>query len=658
MPFYNANLYDLVQTTTFTFTATIVATFETIPDGAKDIPFMLLDGDGNRARIRASFSGGVFTTEEIYSTTELDNSMPTFTAGPGFQGGSSDVAEVIGRALCIPALILSGQSNGPSWNIGKSSLDPQHFQELDNRYKQSTFHQSGRNANYTQGYITGPLDHITVINDPLTLGCFSSFAAELLKEGWADAVCIPAGANSTTISYFNKPGVGYSNLLDPIIEYLNASPNHVIGAWAHLQGESDALFGVTTADDYRDANKTLRDNIAADVLVATGYDMTRTPYLVTGLGPDAVLQFGAHATVIDSGIQEIPDIMDYSAYVTIPANASRNGSANEGGSVDLVHYSAEFQHELGSILLPAALATARKHFVPFGDGLTLNATNPTIPIVGNTGTIETTGDLILNATNPTIPIVGNTGTIETGEEGLTLNATNPTIPIVGNTGTIETTVTISTPLTDALLPDLQLRFDIGVSVDGSNDLTAWDDQSANARVVTIGGAPNSTGTGVNFDGANSEYISIAAITGNLTAGTIIVEYDATSGCILSSGPSALNSTQLNAGSQAAWFKVGALFSNSETIVAPPDFDDGTKRTLAMTVDGSDFIVYDGPKGSLSLKHTETSGVFSAHTSAFEVGRLSTTSASYLTGTIYNILVWDGVALSAVNLDATSGEFAS
>lgn len=75
--------------------------------------------------------------------------------------------------------------------------------------------------------------------------------------------------------------------------------------------------------------------------------------------------------------------------------------------------------------------------VVIGEGLELNATNPTLALTGNNGQINTFTGLVLNASNPTLALTGNTGEIvTTGSDGLVLEATNPILSLRGNTGQI------------------------------------------------------------------------------------------------------------------------------------------------------------------------------------------------------------------------------
>lgn len=153
-----------------------------------------------------------------------------------------------------------------------------------------------------------------------------------------------------------------------------------------------------------------------------------------------------------------------------------------------------------------------------------------------------------------------------------------------------------------------------------------------------------------------EYITVAGVTGNGTAGTWIFEYQGTAGVLASDGTTAFNS-RIVLDDNNVWLKTAALFANSEAIVSP-DLDDGVKRVIAMTVDGTNFKVFAGSAGSLSEVHTETSGAIHTNTADINIGRMAYTAATYFDGTLFNVVLKEATAWTVSQINDVTGEFAS
>lgn len=647
MKFYNLAKYDLVQTSIYTFTATLVSGYEAIPNGAVNIPFSIMDSVGNHVRMRASLSGTLFTCTQVFSSTETDNSMPTFSGT--FQGTSSNVGEVISKPFINAGVIGTGQSNLPGSNSGKGSLDPLFFVEQDHRIKQVTHNRLG-NRDYIEAYAVEPLFHLAggTVN---TMGPLLPFAYELLKEGYHQITLLPFAKSAAAISIYASGQIEYNALKDGTIAWLNDSPNNQVEVWIQMQGETDSGLE-TDPDTYRDANIQMRIDLAVDVLAATGVDISRVPFIAVGLGPDYIIgqSSSAGATGIRDAIADIPNYMPYSGYVTVPAGVSRNASTNEGGSVDPTHLSAEGQFLLGRTLIMPVVLEARKNFSPIGLGTIINLTAPNCPTIGTTINVHTNEPTVINLTAPNCPTVGVTISVVDDPSATVINLTAPNCPVAGSTIDVVLPLVITDTL--ATSPTAYFRSDSGVQVSGI-DVTQWDDLSGNANHTLPGdGTVTLVADELTFDGA-SDLIRAALLTFSPRDATIIIELRGSAGTPFQEVVGG-NGTRMFTNDI---YQIKPGVGTNLKAITSPDIRDGVTRVAAMTLDGSFFKIFHSTGGAAV---TETWSQASSAPSFFTGGNgwigSDGTATSYWTGVIRRLYIKDGAALTEAEINQVIAEF--
>lgn len=165
-----------------------------------------------------------------------------------------------------------------------------------------------------------------------------------------------------------------------------------------------------------------------------------------------------------------------------------------------------------------------------GPGITVDNTNPQIPIIENNGVRTLTGDgvsIIVDNTDPNNPAITSLAlnTI-TGQSGISVNNANPQNPIITNSGVrslapLDASITVSAPTGAVILSAnglLDVTAGVGIGLAG----TVQNRQITNTGVVSlaVGAGLSSTG-GVNPTIANTGVLTIAAADSSIiVAGTV------------------------------------------------------------------------------------------------------------------------------------------
>lgn len=631
MPIYNNAVYDAVQQTALTYTLTIQSGREAIPADSKGIVLVLKDDDDKYARVKMDASGSTYTVTEIYSTTEADNTIPSW--GTGLICFSSDVAEVLNVPLLSFGMVYSGQSNGRGKNEGKPNLDRLLFNEFDNRIKQSNFLQSPRDPDEIKLYAVEPIFHITLHTDPDSLGPAIPFAYKLLDEGWREINIFPMCENATTISQFAQGTTNYNYIRDSIVEYLNASPLNILGVWVHQQGETDNINGLPSAS-WTTAHVDLVDNMRTDVQALAGVDISRVPHLAVGLHTDFINSPNAMGNDINPGIEDVENNLGYSAYVPLGAGLSRNSdSANENGSTDEVHISASGMLEVARQLIDK-LPAARLNFGAAAS-----------PIVVVNPALET------DSSNVIVPVITGATIVPVGaavEVDFSNTVSVPSAIAVGTATETDTSVAMTVvnsahPLTDATNPTAYFRRDNGLN-DTAGNYDSWDDLTGNGNNLGAAtfGTPTVDAEGVVFAGADVIPLPDAFFT-DPNGSTCILRYKATAGTLLINH---LNSF-VNPDVGSVGWQQGTNLVTSIT-----GMNDGTWKNLAITLDSGELNVY------INGVNVGTDNTITIATSSDGDGALGgrRTGANYMTGTA-SALYWKlGDALSLSDINDITSEF--
>lgn len=656
MQFLNRVKYDAAHSSGFVFTLTAKTGYETAPDASGNV-MVLQDSAGNSARVLATIAGTSMTVTAIFSTSESDNTMPTF--GAGLEAFSSDVAEVMQRPFCTAAAIISGQSNAVSWNDGKANMPASYFHEIDNAIRVNTFNLSPRGP-FRSVVAIEPLGHLTMtLESPQsdTLGPGIPFAQELKREGWGEVEIFPFGINSAPISDFIRNGSNYNALRDALIEYLNADPRNKVIAWAHLQGETDNGLG-TTEEAYRTALLNLVNFMKIDVQAATGVSIDDLCFLAVGLGGDYLAASGG--ATIEAAIASIPNYLKHSAYVPVPVNYSRANSSYESNDIDTTHHSAYGCLRIGRDLLIDGLKAARANLNPStSETLALEATAPNLPLSGSTAELYTS-KLTLEASAPNLPLSGSAAQLVTAEP-LNLNATAPSLPLSGSTAELETTPAPqapSIPNTLALSPGIVLRGDHGVTVDGSGNVSQWDDLSGNNRHVVANNGDvtyDASGNALVFDGASDLLYAAGVIDQNTaTQGTIIIEFNGSAGAPHCESTAAFASF-INIATNAHFHMAGSSGNGNWETINDTDLNDGNDHVVAMVLDATHFRVYHGQRaGGISEVFSETK--VSPAASAMQTVIGGTNGGNYLNGQVKNYFAKNADALTLSEINDVIAEF--
>lgn len=572
--------------------------------------------------------GTVFVINTVYESSS-GGDIPLFVGDITLR--SSVTADDLDRMSSGRALVgLLGQSNIIGFNTGADERDLIYSNNL----------QWSRSFQARKPVVE-PMEHQGFLaRTPPCTSYGSGFGNMLIDNGHKAVLNVPSGADSTGLSNGWTPpaGIRYVQAVADFSDALN-DLNGGVGVnypscLLMRMGETDFGAGYTL-EQMRDGLVELFTEFRADVQTNTGVDMSRVPIVIIGLNEDYLNNNPAARTTVEAGMAEVPDYLPYSSYLSLsPWSSASDGTHDDLATVRRVAYRE---------LLNAKLLAETNRF-PSALGISAS-------LIGN-GTASGT---LRSTENPLTANLLGTGLITAAFDQFTELESD----LVGNgtlSGTLEDSSTQpSTPLTDALAPTLQLRSDFGVTTDGSDNVTQWDDLSANNQTVTIVTAPSSTGSGVVFDSANNEYCTLSGVTSSSTAGTIIVQFQGTAGTVVSDGPGVLNTKVPEVTDNQVWMKVGAVGVNFVGITPPPDFSDNTKQFVATTVDGTDFKVFHGTVGgSLTEIHTDTSGTILGRATT-AIGRDEADATSYFDGSVFDIVIKDGTALSLSDINDITSE---
>lgn len=395
--FNNASFDAAYNSGNNVYTLIVQAEAEDIPDNSQNISMVIFDETNKAARVLMNkTTANQYTIVRVFSTTEANNSIPTW--GSGLKAACTNVAEQMEIPFTSAVVLCTGQSNVVGINSGKPNLPPELFNQPDPRIKfQPDFYPAF--DSYDKVYAGDNLQHISG-GGGLNMGPYVPFAARLLEEGYTETIGIFGGVNAAQIFVYGDGQPTYISVKDALVKALNASPRNKLTTWIHQQGETDQALGTTPAQ-WVVAVKDFRDRLTADILSECGVDISRVPFMSVGMHGD-YRNSGSYNNVNDmeQGIADVPNNVPFSAYVPLGNGLSRaSDSANEGGSTDTTHLSAFGQVTNGNAIY-AKLDEARAN-ISFGPP---DVTEPTLtnPLGQETGPFTATGSVVTNEANGTL----------------------------------------------------------------------------------------------------------------------------------------------------------------------------------------------------------------------------------------------------------------
>lgn len=496
------------------FTLSTVTNFESIPNNSSELPVVIADDAGNYAVCEGSYSGNTLTVDFIEGGSAGKN-MPTFT-------GSIEVFVALGsRALNrdrqgVAGLVYAGQSNATGWTTGYDPLidfdDPRVTQ-----YKFNYDPVDPRGTNYDPNEVLLHKEPVffnaQTDNGANNVGSHGHFGKWLANNGHRNVRVLPCAEGGT--SFTNNHWTATTGDLairtrDMIVSFINESEDHYLGAFVWAQGESDAYFGVSMSSA---TYTTYFDNFwswlvsQVKALTTRSYDMEAegVPLLVVGM-PQQFLDSAFYTGTVQDSLVDIPNRINWSAFVDVSAYTG----------ADTLHHDAPTQRTIGRELLPVAYKAARKNFDPNNvtdnSNITtsLNVTEQPDTLTAST-TVTGGGTLISGSLNVT-------------EEPDTLTASS----------TVTDPAPSETPLTDAIGVDLQLRKNRGITADGSNRVSQWDDYSGNNRHAVQGTTANMptevTGGKVDCEQNNDHFLRVPGFNLDDANGfTVIIRFQVNAG---------------------------------------------------------------------------------------------------------------------------------
>lgn len=608
------------------FSLTSVNGFESLVDGDTNILLNIF----NPVSVAPQYcfclgdvSGSTLTVSYVIASSD-NFEVPTFTGAVSVIS-TSEASIFEKQRQGVGGLVYGGQSNSVATANGRDALKdfvPTNLTQFKFRYDPN----DPRGTNYDE-------DETLLYQEPIffnmqggfganTVGSHLYFGRWLLENGHKNIRLLPCaeggtafGANTLDPTRANLWRVNdplATRMKDMIVAFINEDPeNNYLAAVVWMHGESDHMEGMDEATyaAYFDA---LKAWVIAQVAAETtnNYDMSRVPWILPGM-PQQIFGSIYDNGDVQSALQNTPTREPYTSFVDVSAFIG----------ADPLHHNEDAQRWVGSVGLPQGyMAALKNHSVALD------------PIVLMSVDFSSSSDMTANLTAEGGNIV-SMGVNFTSSSDMTAN--------------LAAVSSSATPLTDALNPIVQLRRNVGLTLDASGNVTGWEDQSVSNTVPIFTAGANFNGTAI--DVPNAEAIGLPAgimdTTGDLT---FILKFklqaDADDFVIAGDGDNILfNNTDWRLGLSGA-------VTNSVTTSA---FTNDVIYTMAITGDVAADTVQLFRDGTLVDTNSTADLPQNASANNFNIGINWIYSGDL---TVYDIIVFDSV-LSESQINDVIGELA-
>lgn len=632
--FFDRIKYTATKVDDSTFSISLVTGFEELPTTATRVSLYAIDSANNYVHFDGKRTGSTLVVNFIYDSSEINNTMPTFTSGLVVY--STAGAEILkNQNVGIAGVMVIGQSNaiGTDLSSKDSVIDYSDSRILE--WRNDGFYD-------TLSIASDPLQHQSTPRAD-SVGWGMTFAKDLIKKEGYNKVCLLASAHGGTGFGSNDWNQGdglYSGAVAKANAFLADDPNnHIVGiiwgigeddSWGDIPGSAAAF-----ASAYDAACAAIRTDLVGNTRQS---DFSRVPILCTGMTDDWVA-LGGDKVIVQTALEEVTQRQAYSGFVSAVG-------ATTQAPTEVYHFDTTGIRLLGARIhdewlnakgLTSAIGTGATGSVnvTLGEFMSSATGNIDIPIVGTVNT--TLGDFISTST-------GSVSTAVTG----TVSETLGDFTVVASGG-----VNIPTAESE-WIPNT------GITED-ANGVSQWDDQiGANNATQTVNAEkPNTDASGnIVFDRANVEHLDIAASLFNNPTGHTIIARINTSGL----EPAGSGNMNICSAFQDAFYIQGSDgtlrsfagrdFGNIATSTAT--LDDGVDHDIAVSLDGSGGIqLYID--GSADGSATSTAGKVLTNVDgrigAFQSGASTINSFN---GTIKRVALYHDVLTGTEINDITAG----
>lgn len=624
MSYANNVSYSAVTVGELVYTLTLETNRQPIPEGVPS-RLVISDDDGNFAEIRGERTGNTLNVLAIFDSSNAKE-MPTFTAGLKVKSTPTalEMAKIHGKQ----AIAIVGDSNAVGYSrsgatggasiLNNDGIDG-YYDYLDSNVLEFV-------SNLTPNYRIAkePLRHIVqnFLDTTNNVSILPALGKEMKFHGCPNPVVIPCGRSGA--SFIDATSNSYRA---PNGEVINAAVNHVsafINQNKGLHTLELVVFSGCTNDDirgylgeeYHGYVVDMVDYFRTQVFANTGVDVSHVPWVFIGCTQEFIDGESSFTYAgIEPDVAAIPSYVRFSSYLALPWSVS-NG--------DAIHNDAPTNRRIAREI-PALYYQALQ--------------NRVVQTVGGTGTVVT---------------MSNTPTVT--QTALQASVTAPETAEV-----VLPDPSASTPLTDALGFDIQLRGDSGKTIVNTNEVSGWQNLINDEVFAVPSGATNPTNAndGIVCNGSNSGVLIpfAAGAYQNSAGGTTVIEFTPTT-----DANGYLIHTQWNfigaarGASNADFASDVYSFQNVYADVAE-HFILNQKNTIVISTDSSEFRVdVNGV-----TRHTDTTSLTSTVTSTpVGIGGVYITGSDSIStgfeGTIHNVLIKHGAGLAKSDCDDAISEF--